>query len=72
MRGQAFTHFYEIPASETDDLCDFSEKLVFIIIYTSGDFVYRRLRKICETFTSDPVYDLLPFISIDLTSAVIA
>jgi hypothetical protein len=33
----------------------FKDKLVFIILYHQGDYIYRRLRKICETVTSDPV-----------------
>jgi hypothetical protein len=58
MRGQAFTHFYEIPQSESDNLHNFNDKLVFVIIYHQGDFVYNRLRKICEACTSDPVLDV--------------
>jgi V-type ATPase 116kDa subunit family len=56
MRGQAFTHFFDIPEQEADDsICSFKDKLVFIIIYHEGDYVYRRLHKICETFSSDPM-----------------
>lgn len=58
MRGQAFTHFYEIPQSESDNLQNFDDKLVFVIIYNQGDYVYRRLRKICEACTTDPVLDV--------------
>jgi hypothetical protein len=57
MRGQATIHFFEVDQSETDNLCNLNEKLVFVIIYQYGDFIYRRLRKICEPYASsaDPV-----------------
>lgn len=56
MRGQAFIHMFDIPEEEAEDcICSFKNKLVFIIIYHEGDYVYRRLRKICEAFSSDPM-----------------
>ena len=58
MRGQAFAHFFEIPPSESDSLCSYEDRLVFIIIYHEGDYAHSRLRKICEAITSDPVIDI--------------
>lgn len=55
MRGKVSAHFFNIPEDESDNIVSFSEKMVFIMIYHQGEFVYRRLKKICEAFTSEPM-----------------
>jgi hypothetical protein len=49
---------FDIPSEESDSLCDFSSDSVFIVIYQHGDFTYRQLRKLCESFTLGSVMDL--------------
>jgi len=49
---------FDIPPEESDHLCDFSADSVFIVIYQHGDFAYRQLRKVCESFTLGQVIDI--------------
>ncbi len=53
MRGKVSAHFFNIPEDESDNIVSFTDKMVFIMIYHQGEFVYRRLKKICEAFTSE-------------------
>jgi hypothetical protein len=43
MRGKVSAYFFDVPDEESDNIVSFSDKMVFIMIYHQGEFVYRRL-----------------------------
>jgi hypothetical protein len=43
MRGKVSAYFFDIPDEESDNIVSFNDKMVFIMIYHQGEFVYRRL-----------------------------
>ena len=43
LRGKVSAHFFDIPDEESDNIASFSDKMVFIMIYNQGEFIYRRL-----------------------------
>lgn len=55
MRGRAFIYYYDIPEQQDSLLKGLDQKVVFIIVYQTGEFVYQRLRKLCESVSPDIV-----------------
>ena len=53
MRGRAFIYYYEIPEQQDTLLKGLDQKVLFIIVYQTGEFVYQRLRKLCESASPD-------------------
>ncbi len=58
MRGKATVHIQDVPAFESDELVDFSKYQIFVVIYHHGDYTYRCLRKLCESFSAFKVIDI--------------
>jgi len=59
LRGKATVHIADIPETESDELVNFSNYSVFILIFHYGDYTYRTLRRLCEIFSDKlPVIDV--------------